>query len=417
MALAYRSAGPAGLALLKAVLVAGVFVLVWTSVRGAHRGVVVAAMAWVVFGAAHMTSTIRPQLWSFVFMALLVRALTERQDRRPLWLAPMFAAWANLHGGWFVGIGVLAAWELSESWSAGRLRSRTPLLFAACLAATLCTPYGWRLWEFIWQTVRPERAITEWRPLWESGSGLEWSAWLGTTAAVLWAARRSAPNRLARVVVLGILAFAAVRVMRMGSLYVVSAAILLPPFLPSAIRVRPARAASPHSRWAPLVLALPLLLSLVAAARIGSFSLSCLPSSLGPWAADAAVKDVLAGAPPGRLVTSFDWGQYAIWHLGPRIRVSVDGRRETVYSQAHLLRHDEVVRGTPEGVATLAGWAPDYVWLPQSRSETKQWLLNNGYQTAIETERSYLMARRPLSLAVAAPGRVSTVTAARCFPD
>ncbi|GAH50681.1 unnamed protein product, partial [marine sediment metagenome] len=27
----------------------------------------------------------------------------------------------------------------------------------------------------------------------------------------------------------------------------------------------------------------------------------------------------------------FNWGEYVIWHLGPGIKVSVDGRRETVY--------------------------------------------------------------------------------------
>ena len=33
----------------------------------------------------------------------------------------------------------------------------------------------------------------------------------------------------------------------------------------------------------------------------------------------------------GRMVTFFDWGQYAIWHKPDALRVSMDGRRETVY--------------------------------------------------------------------------------------
>ena len=28
----------------------------------------------------------------------------------------------------------------------------------------------------------------------------------------------------------------------------------------------------------------------------------------------------------------FDWGEYVLWHLSPQIKVSIDGRRETVYS-------------------------------------------------------------------------------------
>jgi len=34
------------------------------------------------------------------------------------------------------------------------------------------------------------------------------------------------------------------------------------------------------------------------------------------------------------LAVDFDWGEYVIWHVGPRVQVSVDGRRETVYSDA-----------------------------------------------------------------------------------
>jgi hypothetical protein len=36
----------------------------------------------------------------------------------------------------------------------------------------------------------------------------------------------------------------------------------------------------------------------------------------------------------GNLAVHFDWGEYVIWRLAPRIKVSIDGRRETVYSQA-----------------------------------------------------------------------------------
>ena len=35
----------------------------------------------------------------------------------------------------------------------------------------------------------------------------------------------------------------------------------------------------------------------------------------------------------GNLAVHFDWGEYVLWHLGPRIKVSIDARRETVYSE------------------------------------------------------------------------------------
>jgi hypothetical protein len=36
----------------------------------------------------------------------------------------------------------------------------------------------------------------------------------------------------------------------------------------------------------------------------------------------------------GNMATEFNWGEYVLWHLGPRVRVSIDGRRETIYSDA-----------------------------------------------------------------------------------
>ena len=48
------------------------------------------------------------------------------------------------------------------------------------------------------------------------------------------------------------------------------------------------------------------------------------------WMPDLAAAAQLKGL-SGNLWTSFDWGEYAIWHFGPVLRVSIDGRRETVY--------------------------------------------------------------------------------------
>jgi hypothetical protein len=48
----------------------------------------------------------------------------------------------------------------------------------------------------------------------------------------------------------------------------------------------------------------------------------------------AAVAKLKAGGASGNMVVPFDWGEYVIWHLGPRVKVSIDGRRETVYPDA-----------------------------------------------------------------------------------
>src|SRR4029077_7525683 len=53
----------------------------------------------------------------------------------------------------------------------------------------------------------------------------------------------------------------------------------------------------------------------------------------------------------GRMITFFDWGQYAIWYLPPGLRISMDGRRETVYTAATIDAHFDLYEGFPAGLA------------------------------------------------------------------
>jgi hypothetical protein len=61
----------------------------------------------------------------------------------------------------------------------------------------------------------------------------------------------------------------------------------------------------------------------------------------------AAVEYLKQAEVSGKLAVLFDWGDYVIWHLGPRLRVSIDGRREAVYAPAHLRENAAFLYGWP----------------------------------------------------------------------
>src|SRR6185436_1721606 len=44
-----------------------------------------------------------------------------------------------------------------------------------------------------------------------------------------------------------------------------------------------------------------------------------------------AVRRLAAAGVSGNLALPLEWGGYALWHLAPRIKVSLDGRFATVY--------------------------------------------------------------------------------------
>ncbi len=149
---------------LKAVLIFAAFALAWVSLRSVHLGPRLVAIVLLVFGTIHVTSSIRPQVWTFLFLGVLCRALMSENARVRRVLPALFAVWANCHGGWIVGLGVLGVWAAIVV-----IAERAPFvewtaIVLGCTLATLVTPYGWRLWQFMAETVRLTRHIAEWGP-------------------------------------------------------------------------------------------------------------------------------------------------------------------------------------------------------------------------------------------------------------
>jgi hypothetical protein len=419
MGMAYALAGPTGLALLKGLLTFTALVLIWRGLRNIDP-----TARMIIFGIAAASTvpvsrTLRPQAWSLVLLVILCRILIEDRTRLRWVLPVLFAAWANVHGGWIVGFGILATWAVVDLSPWGR-RDATYLPVAiVSLLATLVTPYGWQLWAFLLDTVRLGRDITEWRPLFRQPPP-DWVPWLVAVATALWFLRRPHVFRLHVVAILTMLAFSSFRVMRIAPLFVACAAVLLSPWFrarwPS--RSRESVGTSTGVPGAPpdqrLIAAGLCTAAVILAAFVASKSLTCVRTE-GTWIPDAEAAAVLTNAPAGRLVTFFNWGEYALWHFGPRLRVSMDGRRETVYSESRLLEHDGIIRGTPLGFSTLANWNAEYVWLPADTGATRTWLLANGYRIDKETARSYVATRRDIPVLNDGGRRIQP--GGGCFPD
>jgi hypothetical protein len=132
-----------------------------------------------------------------------------------------------------------------------------------------------------------------------------------------------------------------------------------------------------------------------------------VPSS---WAPDVSAASRLDSAEPGRLFTSFTWGEYAIWHWGPRLKVAVDGRRETTYTDATMSQYREVLSMTSSGLTILDAWDPAYVWLPASYGNLKERLAEHGYRIDHDSPASFIAVRSDL------PALESAASVSACFP-
>jgi hypothetical protein len=110
----------------------------------------------LVFVAAALALTVphllaRPHVLALPLMVAWVGGLIAAADRRDapsFWLLPLMLSWANLHGGFVLGLALLAAFALEAVWSAEPSARQSVLLRwtlfgVAAFAASCVTPYGW----------------------------------------------------------------------------------------------------------------------------------------------------------------------------------------------------------------------------------------------------------------------------------
>ena len=90
-----------------------------------------------------------------------------------------------------------------------------------------------------------------------------------------------------------------------------------------------------------------------------------------------------AGA-EGNLLVDFDWGEYVIWHLGPRVKVSIDGRRETVYSSQALARDLDFREARPGWRALLQIGNPRFALLRRGSPCDQRMRAEPGWRLAYE---------------------------------
>jgi hypothetical protein len=419
MAVAYRAAGPLGLNLLKLTAIAVIAGLVALIGRREHApaidGILFAAL--VVLATYTRTQVIRPQLFSVPVFCLILYAISEveRQRYRALIAVPFcFALWVNLHGAWIIGLACWGCWLIAAAWTTPAKRGLFVALGVATVLATLVNPYGPDMWRFLWETVRLQRHdVTDWKPLLQLPPAiviLDLMLPLMALGAIV-SGRRRPP--LAHVAIVGILAFGTWRVGRIDAFLGAATGILFAPQILSGFAAIRARLQSRVWEWtAPLGHAV-LSAGAIAALTVGLVNLRTIELQ-GTWLPDEPGVESLRRTCAGQnVLTWFDWGEYAIWHLsGDGIRVSMDGRRETIYSQQVLDDHFAFYNNEPTAIDYPDRIAADCVWLPSRL----------GTVTALEARGWTVVARTPVSAVLRRSGAaqptpiVGSSSAARVFP-
>ena len=175
-----RSGGLLAVSVFWALVVFVGFVLVLERIRFAGGAEPVIAGASLILGAAagFFMWSAAPQMFDFLFIALELLIIERFLEGhlRALWLMPLVVlVWANLHGGFLIGILIVAVLfvALAVQWLVKRrtahervLLARTALSTAGCIVASFITPWGPSLFIYVWRTLfSPEQPafIAEWQ--------------------------------------------------------------------------------------------------------------------------------------------------------------------------------------------------------------------------------------------------------------
>ena len=429
MAFVYNIAGVAGLKLWKFACTATALLLVADS--EASTGALPTIQLAVLFAAACgflLQAQFRPQMFSFVLLGALLALLARDHYRRGarLWLAvPLMALWANLHGGFFIGIATMALYSAVAAFGdlasgAGwRRGARLSLLTGAAAAATLVNPYGFWMWQTVAHALRnpyTRNVVRDWQPLWWAmlaqwhlaPSGVVLYLAVIAMAVALAVALAAAPSAddLPLLAVAAMMALAAFLSVRNMALAAMALSAPLARHL-AVLRARRAVAATPAARWRPASHFVMLALAMAMALGGGLFSRRLAPDRAYPFAALAFMN---AHELHGNVLGDFGWGEYLIWHAAPDDRVFIDGRYDTVYPFKVIGDYLEFYFDQPGASSMLDSYPHDFV-LIGLRAPARRLMERRRDWKLLYRDNDALLYIRASAPAASLPGLPVTATA------
>ncbi|PWU02881.1 MAG: hypothetical protein C5B53_01095, partial [Candidatus Melainabacteria bacterium] len=110
----------------------------------------------------------------------------------------------------------------------------------------------------------------------------------------------------------------------------------------------------------------------------------------------------------GNMVPFFDWGEYIIYHLGPRVKVATDGRRETAYPLNVYRDNVAFTDGVYQWDAILERYPSNMVLIPKGLACYSLMKLKPGWTLVYEDENSSLFIRNGSPLIAQIQERLKT---------
>lgn len=279
---------------------------------------------------------IRPQVITWLFFAALAKYFLNKvwQSRLRFFMPVIFLIWANLHGGFVIGLIVLLFVVLKSK------KFSDLAILSVSIAFTLVNPYGIRLWLEIWNSIIDPRIrffIFEWRPLLFSISSMTLFSLAYYWAFFLHHKKKYGKYETLLFIFLFLSAFSSARNI---PLFIIYAGIMV---------------GKDVDNFSELANSGKLIAKRFRVFFTGCFALVLLLVMIQLWGDYQAVRErsedrhyprkavvyLSRHLPKGQIFSSYEWGGYLDWKL-PQKKVFIDGRMASWRQNRQELQQDYV---------------------------------------------------------------------------
>jgi hypothetical protein len=360
----------------------------------------------------------RPHIFTFLLFAVLLRLLFRFKycsaDRSLFWIPPIMLLWANLHGGFFLGLVLMATFIAAEwakyCWSDAMGRIAVPRLTRLSVLAllgvlvTAINPQGFSYWLYPYNAIVASGDM-EFINEWQSPNFHQWLFQyflvmvFGFFLNVVYSARKPDLAEIGVPLVFMAGAFISVRNLPLAALVMAPHFAVFYRDLPVFDALRKLRipvrlhGGERHSVmagigrvWAAgnkqvgqaegVMNLLLLMFAVLAIAMIYPARRHLAEASVSSLLPVKATDFILANHIEGRMFNTYHYGGYLIYRLYPQQRVFIYGRTD-IYPKGFMDNYREIYLGGADWKKLFASYGIDYV-VCESAAPIRQLLVADG---------------------------------------
>lgn len=354
-------------------------------------------------------SGVRPQLFSFLFLAILDYFLYKYKNNlntNPIYLIILFALWANFHGGYVWGILLLFAFIAGEvfgrlynfpgslSWS--KIKTISLFSFFAILT-TLINPNGYLIWLLPFRTVEVSiSGINEWASPDFHRIDIQPALWFIYILIITvgFSKKKLSFSDMLKIFGFSFMGFVSQR--SLAPFLIISAPIIGNSLYQVWTDNKVDTNFSTYNRISknryPVLINIfnyAITLILITLSFLQIYNLSSIENISSGYPAEA-VKWINKNNLQGNLYNSYNWGGYLIYHL-PAHPVFIDGRAD-LYGDNVIGEWWQIANATNKGIQLLDTWKINLVLLEPNWPIVEK-LASSGWKIYYKDNQSIILGR------------------------